>query len=66
MAQQTAFKKKKNVEVVWRGYTSIVEHTGPEFSTEDVKERLLLALREILKLHKIRSFPEREEKVSVN
>lgn len=63
MAQQTSFKKKKNVEVIWRGFTDIVEPSGPEFTTQQLRGRLLLALREILRIHKIRSFPKEEQKV---
>lgn len=63
-AQETAFEKKKNVEVVWRGHKDVVEHTGEIFTTKDLRGRLLLALRHILKIQKKKSFGKQEETVS--
>ena len=64
LAQQSAFKKKKKVEVVWRGYRDVVEPTGQEFKTSELRQRLLVALKEIMKIHNITSLPKGEEKVS--
>lgn len=64
-AQQTAFKKKKKVEVIWRNYTDTVEPTGPEFSTADLRGRLLLALRQILQIYQLQSFEEPEQSVGL-
>lgn len=63
LAQKTAFEKKKNVEVLWRGHTVTVEASGPEFETEDLRGHLLLALSSIKKLHKLETFAIEEEKV---
>ena len=63
MAQETAFKKKKNVQVIWRGYTEEVDHNGPAFTTADLRGRLVLALRHILKMHKMKHFRGDEEQV---
>lgn len=63
LAQQTAFKKKKKVSVVWRNYKTIVHPTGHEFTTTELRGYLLLALREILKIHDLENFPPNEEKV---
>ena len=63
MAQEAAFKKKKNIEVIWRGYKDIVEPNGPKFTTSDLRGRLLMALREILDMKNKKSFPTREQKI---
>ena len=64
LAQKTAFQKKKRVEVLWRDYRTYVEPTGNEFDHNDVREKLLNALREILKLHNLSKFSPSEEKVN--
>ena len=53
MAQNTAVKKKKKVEVQWRGYSTFVEPTSTKFKTKDLRDQLLLALREISNLKKL-------------
>lgn len=63
MAQERAFKKKKNVEVIWRGYKDIVKPTGPLFTIDDLRGRLFLALRQILRNNGTDSYPEKEETV---
>ena len=63
MAQKTAFLKMKKVEVVWRGFSDIVEPNGLEFTTSQVRGRLVRALHEILKIHNISHFPANEQKV---
>ena len=63
MAQRTAFQKKKVVEVTWRGYTYFVQPAGPEYNMNDLHGLLLLALREILILHKMTRFAGKEEEV---
>lgn len=63
MAQQTAFKKKKSVEVIWRRYTDVVEPTGPEFDTKQLRDRLISAMRNILMIHELPNFPKQEEEV---
>ena len=65
LAQETAFKKKKKVEVIWRGFHDVVEPTGPEFTAQELRQRLYIALKEILKIHDLSSFPEGEEKVTI-
>lgn len=49
IAQETAFKKKKPVEITWRGYKTIVEPTTAPFTRLNLRCHLLLALREIRK-----------------
>lgn len=62
MAQEKANEKKKSVQVLWRGYTSIVD-PGPEISIDDLRGRLLFALRQIMAIHKLENLPKGEEKV---
>ena len=61
IAQKTAFKKKKKVEVMWRGFTEVVQPSGPAFTTPDLRRRLLIALRQILEINKMKNFPEQEQ-----
>ena len=56
-------KKQKTVEVLWREFTTTVQPTGPIFKTVDVRKILITALKGILDLHKIKTFPKKEEKV---
>ena len=42
----------------------MVEPTGEKFTTDDLIGQLLLALREILRFNKMRSFPREENEVS--
>lgn len=65
LAQERSFLKKKKVEVVWRGYQMFVEPNTPKFSTADLRGHLLTALKEIMKIHKIKSLPKAEQKVSI-
>lgn len=65
LAQKTSKKKNKTVEILWRGYRTFVEPTSPDFSTEVLRQRLLIALREIKKIHKLKDLPKEEEKVSL-
>lgn len=65
LARKTAIKKNKKVEVLWRGYRSYVGPSDPEFSNSELRRRLLVALREIMKIHKLSSLPKSEEKVSI-
>ena len=64
MAQETALKKNKKVEVMWRGYKDSVEPSEPVFTALDLERRLITALNEILNIHDIVKFPKKEEKVS--
>ena len=63
MAQNAAFKKKKNIKVVWRNYQTTVMPTGEKFTLDDLRGHLLLALKEILKLHKMDKFNQDEESI---
>lgn len=63
IAQDTAFVKKKRVEVVWREYKTSVEPTGPRFSKADIRRELLMALRGILRIQKKKKFSPEEEQV---
>ena len=63
LAQETAFKKKKDILVVWRNYKLTVQPAGPKFNTTELREHLLLALREILKIHNMKSFSPEEESI---
>ena len=63
MAQKTALKKKKKVEVVWRGYTDVIDPSESVFTTSDLRGRLLTALRNVLLIHKINKLPKSEEDV---
>lgn len=65
LARKTAVKKNKKVEVLWRGYRSFVEPGDPDFSLKELRHRLLVALREIRKIHDIKSLPTKEEKVII-
>lgn len=66
LARTTANKKNKSVEVLWRQYRSEVGPSPNEFSLEQLRSRLLVALREIKKIHHIKTLPKSEEKVSFN
>lgn len=59
-AQSTAFEKKKKIEVIWRGHKEVVEPTGSKFTSSDLRDRLLLALKGIMKKQKM---DDEEEKV---
>lgn len=48
LAQKQAWKKNKVTKVIWRGYTDVVKPTEKEFTTADLRCRLLKALREIV------------------
>ena len=63
IAQETAFKKKKPVEITWRGYKTIVEPTTAPFTRLNLRCHLLLALREIRKKKKL---PAKEQMVNIN
>lgn len=65
MAQQTAMKKKKSVEVIWRGYKDVVEPAEPLLSTPVLRGRLFHALESISKSKKQKKFVEKEQYVSV-
>lgn len=47
----------------WRGYTDVVEPTEPVFTTSILRGRLLLALKQIMRNRKIKSFDGVEETV---
>lgn len=64
VAQEAAMKKKKNVDVNWRGYKDTVEPTEHRFTLSELRGRLIVALREILKINKISKFSAKEESVS--
>lgn len=57
-------KKKKNVEVLWRGYKDVVIPEDPKFTTEILTKRLVTALGKILTLNRMKSFKKSEEIVS--
>lgn len=59
----TAVAKRKKVEIVWRGFKDVVEPSEPEFTTSELRRRLVKALQEILKINKTKTFSEKEEKV---
>lgn len=63
VAQNRAHGKKKRVELIWRGYTDIVDPAEERFSTDILRGRLLLALRQIKKIKNLKKFSEKEEKV---
>ena len=63
LAQSTAFKKKKKIEVLWRGYKDVVDPECPEFTMQVIRERLVHALRTILKTQKLKHFKGKEEEV---
>ena len=63
LAQRTAIKKKKKVEVLWRGYRSFVEPTDNEYTHKELRHRLVVALKEILKIHGLSNLPKNEQKV---
>lgn len=62
-AQERALERKKKIEVVWRGFTEVVDPTAPEFNSTDLKHSLVRALKEIRKLHNLKSFNKKEEEV---
>lgn len=66
IAQETATKKKKSVQIVWRGYKDVVLPSEPLFTDDVLRYRLILALRSILKSSKGESFDEKEEAVRYN
>ena len=63
LAQETAFKKKKKVEVVWRGYRKVIEPAGPVYNNSELRAYLVQALAQILKESNAERFAEEEEKV---
>ena len=65
MAQETAFKKKKKVEVVWRKYKTVVDPSGSKFTTSDLHDQLLTALKEILKIQNKKTFQKDEQEVHI-
>ena len=64
VARETASRKKRKVELVWRGYRDLVE-PGPEFNVVELRGRLVMALRAILRINKIESFTADEQKVII-
>ena len=61
-AQQTAVEKKKNVELIWRGMKETITPSEAQFTTSDIRTRLINNLQAILKKKKIKKFKEAEEK----
>lgn len=61
IAEKTANEKKRNVDLLWRGYKLVVE-PGQERTLHDIRGELLHALREIMKTKKI---PNGEQKVRI-
>lgn len=58
-----AVKNNKIIEINWRGFKDTVEPGGNEFTTEDLRIRLLVALKAILRLNDIPRFSEKEQQV---
>lgn len=66
IAEETANKKERPVEVLWREFKTVVEPSKERFSVDDLRGRLLQALKAILKIHGIKCFPPKEEKVCLH
>ena len=63
LAKETANKKKKRVEVEWRHHKAVIEPTGSQFTTKDLVQRLLEALKDILQIYQLQHFNPEEQKV---
>lgn len=64
-AQKTAFSKKRKVEIVWRGHKTVVEPSGPVFTTTHLRKLLLRALRDVMKKKDSSKLPGKEHKVNI-
>ena len=63
LAQETAMKKGKSIEVIWRGYKDSVAPSDPKFTVAVLRSRLLLALRYILRKKNLTRFGDKEQNV---
>ena len=50
---------------MWRNYVATVPPTGPPYTNMDLRRHLLVALREIMKIHGISTLPKDEQPVGV-